>query len=104
MGRVSQSVKTLFSMPIANWGEQMVYIDNCGSSSSTYLSTGDIQLNLPMISTHQHRKLITHTLQNPEPVVLRKSLQEALQDLAVLRSSSHNLLQFLDDIGLVGSG
>lgn len=68
----------------------------------TYLSRGNIQLNLPMVSTHQNLKFLTDTLQNTEPVILSKSLKEVLQDLALFGTSAHNLLQFLDDVGLVG--
>lgn len=73
-----------------------------GKKGSPYLSRSNIQLNLPPMSTHQNLKLLTNPLQSAQPVVLGEGLKEVPQDLALLGSSAHGLLQFLDDVGLIG--
>lgn len=66
----------------------------------SYLSAGDLQLNLPAISTHQHRKLLTHAVQDSQAVVLRQRRQKVLQDVS-LASAAGNLLQLSDDLCLI---
>lgn len=68
-----------------------------------YLSASDNKINLAPISTHQGGELLAHTLQNPQSVVLGKSLQEVLNGV-ILAGYTSNLLQFLDDLRLIASG
>lgn len=67
----------------------------------TYLSTRNIQLHLTTVRTHQRRKLITHTTQHPQPVILRQRGQEVLEDIALVRAAG-DLLQLAHDHLLVG--
>lgn len=48
------------------------------------------------MSTHQLRKLLTNTAQQPQPVILRKRRQEVLHDVALI-SGAHDLLQLRDN-------
>lgn len=50
--------------------------------------------------TNEGLKLLNHTLQQPQTIVLRERTQKVLQDL-VLVAAAGNGLQFLDDLLLV---
>ena len=65
----------------------------------TYLSTGDVQLNLTTVSTHESRELLADTLEQTETVVLSEGVEEVLEDVGLVGTS--NLLQLLDDLLLV---
>ena len=65
----------------------------------TYLSTGNAQLNLALVRTNKRLKLLNHTLQQSQTVVLSQSSQEVLENLVLVAAG--NGLQFLDDLLLV---
>lgn len=67
----------------------------------SYLSTGDVQFNLATVSTHQSRELLGDALEQTETVVLGQSLEEVLDDVALVAGE---LLQLLDDLLLVADG
>lgn len=64
---------------------------------NTYLSAGDVQLNLTPISAHQSLKLLANTLKDTQSVVLSKGREEVAQKLVL----ASKLLQFLDNLRLV---
>ena len=66
-----------------------------------YLSTGNVQLNLTTVSTHQSVELLAHTLKRTQTVVLSQRRQEVLHNLALVASQSEQLLH---DLLLVGDG
>lgn len=57
----------------------------------TYLSTGNIQLDLSTVSTHQCSKLFADTLQNTQSIVLRKSV-EKIPEYFILATATSNFL------------
>jgi hypothetical protein len=69
----------------------------------THLRTNNPQLQLPLPSTNQLPKLLTRPFQQPQPIILRQRAQEILDCTRLVRSTGV-LLEFLDDLGLVGLG
>lgn len=67
----------------------------------TYLSTGNVQLKLTTVRTHKSTELLANTLKSTQPVVLGKSVEEVLQDVALVSAASE-LLQLVNDLLLVG--
>lgn len=67
---------------------------------SSYLRTANNHLNLTTVRAHQHSEFLTDTLQNTQPVVLGKRLEEVLQDV-LLVGAAGDLLQLRDDLRLV---
>lgn len=65
----------------------------------TYLSTGDVQLNLTAVSAHEGRELVADTLEGTQTVVLSESVEEVLEDAVLVTTG--DLLELLDDLLLV---
>lgn len=63
----------------------------------SYSSTRNHQLNLPTIRTHQHTKLLTHTLQNRQTVIIRQRDEQILNHTLLIRTSNM-LLQLGNDL------
>lgn len=68
--------------------------------SGTYACSGNSNLNLSLVCTHQLSELVADTLQYTQSVVLGESVQKVLNS-AGLVGTSHVLLEFLDNAGLV---
>lgn len=85
----------------SSWKEdeckQQVRHDN--AIVKTHLGTGDGNLHLTTVSTHQGLELLTDALKEAETVVLSQGLQEILDDVALVVTG--DLLEFLDDLLLV---
>lgn len=72
-------------------------------AGQTYSSRSNRELNLASRSTHEHGKLVGNRLQNAQAVVVRKSLQEVLDDVPFIHIADV-LSQLGDDLVLVASG
>lgn len=70
--------------------------------AKTHLGTGDGNLHLTTVSSHQGLELLADALKETETVVLSQSLQEVLDDVALVATG--DLLELLDDLLLVAGG
>lgn len=70
------------------------------SVSGTYLSTGDVEVDLTTVSTHQSSELLADTVEGTETVVLGKGLEEVLDDTGLV--STGDLGELLNNGLLVG--
>lgn len=73
------------------------------NKNKTYLSAGNVQLNLALVRAHQSAKLLDNTLQQTQSVVLSKRGKEVLEDFALVGAAG-NSLQLLHDLLLVAHG
>lgn len=80
----------------------MLIASTSGTRSKTYLSTGDVQLDLTALGGHESRELVSDTLEGAETVVLSESLEEVLDNVTLVGTG--NLLELLDNLLLVGVG
>lgn len=71
------------------------------SSWSTYLSTGDVEVDLAVVSAHQGSELLADTLEGAETVVLGESLEEVLDDTGLVGLVSTGDLEELLNDGLL---
>lgn len=72
------------------------------SSWSSYLSTGDVEVDLAAVSAHQGSELLADTLEGTETVVLGESLEEVLEDTSLIGTG--DLSELLNNGLLVGDG
>jgi hypothetical protein len=66
--------------------------------------TGDDQLHLPTMRAHQLAKLLTYSLQQPQPVIIRQRPEEVLHRPTFVGAGAGVSLQLGDDGGFVGLG
>lgn len=66
-----------------------------------FLSTGDAQVQLATVSTHERAELLADVLQNAQSVVLGQGGEEVLERVALV-ATTRELLQLGHDFLLVG--